>query len=89
MIQLYEKFFMDFKKLFNYGSTKENLPNKLLKNMGIHVEVQINDQTYPNYKYFMRSENFTSHLLLKINEVSKMPINLTEKLNISLKFSSS
>lgn len=42
MIDAYEKFFISYKKLFNYGSTKENLPNKLLKKLNLNLDIKIN-----------------------------------------------
>ena len=39
MIKLYDEFFSNFRKLFNYCSTKENLPKKLIKKMDLSLNL--------------------------------------------------
>ena len=82
-----------FTKLFNYGSTKENIPNKLISKLKLEMEVSINGKKYGNYKYKLRHFNFSSYIYAKITELSQIPFDMytphnmfKDKLSISIKF---
>ncbi|KRX06189.1 hypothetical protein PPERSA_06071 [Pseudocohnilembus persalinus] len=86
-IQSYEKFFIDFRKLFNYNSIKENLPNKLIKRLALSLSVKINKQWYRDFKFVLQCENFASHIIAKITEqVQNLKFITTDKIEIEVLF---
>ena len=69
-ITVLDSFFKDYKRLFSYGAIKENIPNKLIQKMKLMINVQINKNIIANNKkYILRSDNFNSHILMKITEI--------------------
>lgn len=82
-----------FTKLFNYGSTKQNIPNKLIAKLKLDLEVTINGKIYKGYKNKLRQFNFSSYLYTKVNELNLLPFDMytphnmfKDKLNIQFKF---
>ncbi len=82
-----------FTKLFNYGSTKENIPNKLINKLKLELEVVINGKKYSNYPFKLRTFNFSSYLYSKITELNQIKFDLytphnmfKDNLNISITF---
>lgn len=56
VISKYEKFFVDYRKLFEYCSTKENLANKLLNRLDFVVSASLNNGkiSIPNKTFALR-----------------------------------
>jgi hypothetical protein len=82
-----------FTKLFNYGSTKENIPNKLINRLKLELSVTINKRNYPAYPFKLRSFNFSSYLYAKMPELAEIPFDMytphnffKDKLDITLRF---
>ncbi|KAL4441603.1 hypothetical protein ABPG74_021535 [Tetrahymena malaccensis] len=86
VIKLYEKYFTDYRKLFEYCSTKENLPNKLLQRLKLKVNATINKLKISEKKYLLRSENFSSHLLIKFDEIQKINLQYLDEINFEISF---
>lgn len=75
----------DYKRLFNYGSIKENIPNKLISKLQLKIRVQINKKvSIENQKYLLRSDNLNSHILFKVTEVDQIKFEAEESLNVSI-----
>lgn len=82
-------------RLFDYGSTKENIANKLLAKLGLQVHIKINKLALTNVPYKLRSFNFSSYLVFKCTEINTLrfefnsPPNLfKDKINFELTFES-
>ncbi|KAL4493096.1 hypothetical protein ABPG72_003181 [Tetrahymena utriculariae] len=86
VIKLYEKYFTDYRKLFEYCSTKENLPNKLLQRLKLKVSATINKFKISEKKYLLRCENFSSHLLIKFDEIQKINLQYLDAINFEISF---
>lgn len=70
VIRCYDSFFTEFRRLFDYCSTKENLPNKLLSKLKISVSAVVNDKMrVSDKKFVLHSDNYSSHVLIKFEEV--------------------
>ena len=65
-----------FTKLFNYGSTKENIPNKLISKLKLQLEVTINKKKYSLYPYKLRTFNFSSYLYSKVTELNQIKFDM-------------
>lgn len=57
--------------MFQYGSTTENLANKLIKKLNFFVNLKINGDLYSSVKYSIHIDNFSSRLFINFKEISK------------------
>lgn len=62
----YEKMFI---RLFDYGSTKENIPNKLIKRLDLELEVRLNNRPSVIQPFKLRTFNFSSYLCAKMEQI--------------------
>lgn len=58
-----------FTKLFNYGSTKENIPNKLIDKLDLEMHIQLNKRPSKKQPFKLRTFNFASYLYTKFSDI--------------------
>lgn len=82
-------------RLFDYGSTKENIANKLLAKLNLQLHIKINKLALSSVPYKLRSFNFSSYLVFKCTDVNTLkfdfnsPPNLfKDKITLELTFES-
>lgn len=88
----YEKIYV---RLFDYGSTKENIANKLLTKLNLQIHLKVNKMGLLNIPFKMRNFNFSSYLVFKCTDIAQIKFDFStphnmfkEKLNLELTFES-
>lgn len=79
--------------MFDYGSTKENIANKLLAKLNLQIHLKINKVCLTNIPYKMRNFNFSSYLVFKCTDIGNIKFDFStphnmfkEKINLELVF---
>ena len=77
--QNHEKLFC---RLFEYGSTKENIPNKLIKKLGLEINLRLNKMELRNIPFSIKTFNFSSYLVAKVLEIQGLEFDFTTPHNM-------
>lgn len=69
-------------RLFDYGSTKENIANKLLAKLDLQLDLKINKLSLSSMPYRMRTFNFSSYLVFKCTDVNSLAFDFNTPHNL-------
>lgn len=82
LVRSFGEFEKTYVRLFDYGSTKENIANKLLAKLDLQLHLKINKLALTNVPYRLRTFNFSSYLVFKCVDISTLRFDFSSPPNL-------
>jgi hypothetical protein len=82
LIRSYGEYEKTYIRLFDYGSTKENIANKLLTRLNLQLHLKINKVCLTNIPFKMKNFNFSSYLVFKCTDIANLQFDFNSPHNI-------